>query len=82
MAGTKTFIPALPSTFRAWWIENVFPLEAAKLQGNTSGGGSILDQPSDTDTAELHRLRMFGPVWFWWAVPEDLRELWWAHDGR
>jgi len=80
MTGTKTFYGNVPTSFRAWWLENVYPTHVAKLQGDT-GGGCILDQPADADTAELQRLRRFGPTWSWWSVPPNLREQWWSLDG-
>ena len=80
MTGTKTFTGNVPASFRAWWLENVYPARVAVLRGDTSGG-CILDQPADADTPELQRLRRFGPTWSWWSVPEDQREQWWSHDG-
>jgi len=76
MTGTKTFYGNVPVSFRAWWLEQ----HAAKLQGDT-GGGCILDQPADADTAELQRLRRFGPTWSWWSVPADQHDYWWSLDG-
>lgn len=80
MTGTKTFYGNVPASFRRWWLEHVYPKHVAKLQGDATGG-CILDQPIDTDTAELQRLRRFGPTWSWWSVPEDQRSRWCSQDG-
>jgi len=62
MTGIKTFHGNVPTSFRRWWLENVYPARVAVLRGDTKGG-CILDQPADADTAELRRLRRFGPTW-------------------
>jgi len=80
MTGIKTFYGNVPTSFRRWWLENVYQARVAVLRGDTNGG-CILDQPADADTAELRRLRRFGPAWSWWSVPEDQREQWLALDG-
>jgi len=80
MTGIKTLYGNVPTSFRSWWLENVYPARVAVLRGDTNGG-CILDQPADADTAELQRLRRFGPAWSWWSVPAEQREQWWALDG-
>jgi len=80
MTGTKTFYGNVPASYRRWWFQRIYPTHAARLQGITGGGG-ILDQPASADTAELQRLRQFGPTWSWWSVPQDLREHFWSQDG-
>lgn len=82
MTAAKTFYGNVPASFRAWWLEHIYPAQAAALRGDlAAGGGGILHQPLGGDSAELQRLRRFGATWSWWSVPQDLREYFWAQDG-
>jgi hypothetical protein len=80
MTGTRTFYGNVPASYRSWWLEHAYPVHAAKLEGDTTGG-CILSQPIDSDTIELKRLRRFGATWSWWSVPEHSRSYWWSFDG-
>lgn len=74
----RTFAGNVPSSYRRWWLEHVYPLEASKFAGADDGGGGILERLVDSTDPELERLRRFGPCWAWWRVPDDERDRWWA----
>lgn len=78
MTGARTFAGNVPSSYRRWWLDHVFPLQASKLAGDCDGGGGILDRVSESNDPELQRLRDFGACWSWWAVPLDQKQQWQA----
>lgn len=69
-SGARTFIPALPASWRRYWLEHVFPRKVAHLQGLQV---SVLD-PLPVATAEVDRIKRFGHVWSWWGLPDDLKQ--------
>jgi hypothetical protein len=80
MTSLKTFYGNVPASYRRWWLESTYPAWVAVL-GCDSGGGGILDLPSDTENDELQRVRRFGAAWAWWGVPDEMRDYWWSLDG-
>ena len=77
MTGARTFYGNVPFSYRLWWLENVYPLNASKMAGaRDDGGGGILDRLSESTDPELQRLRDFGACWSWWGVPADLQQQW------
>ena len=72
MAGSRTWVPDLPSSWKAFWLEECLPLRLAKIQEPHT---SILD-PVQADNEEARRLRQFGWVWAWWRLPDDLKAFW------
>jgi len=80
MTGARTFAGNVPSSYRRWWLDHVFPLQASKLAGAGDGGDGILDRLSESDDPELQRMRDFGACWSWWTVPVD-QKLQWQERG-
>jgi len=76
MTGSRTFYGNVPTSYRRWWLENVYPLQASKMAGACDGGGGILERLIDNEEPELERLRRVGACWSWWGVPDDEREQW------
>ena len=72
----RTFAGNVPASYRRWWLENVYPLRAARMAGACDGGGGILERLTESNDPELERMRRFGAAWSWWGVPADEKQQW------
>ena len=51
MAGSRTYIPAMPQIFVSAWFERVWPKRLA--EHSSASTGTILDPPDISETARL-----------------------------
>ena len=78
MTGTRTHIPTMPQVFVNAWFKQIWPRHVAKHR--TAATGTILDRPDTSESAELQRIRQFGPAWTWMGYSKAQKEYFRALD--
>ena len=78
MTGSRTYIPAMPQIFVSAWFERVWPKRLAEHRSAIAG--TILDPPDISESAELQRIKQFGPSWTWMSYTPAQKEYFWQLD--
>jgi hypothetical protein len=72
MGASRTVIPALPESWRRYWLDHLLPLRLAAMQQTKER--SILDPLPVVKGSEAERWRRFGHVWQWWSLDPALKD--------